>query len=156
MGVELQLSYIASDGETWSGTPWNAAISQLLNAKPIRAFPTHARLRHYPGTWWSSTNRDFVGYESLLERDYVMQADFAPNVQRIVSQPFVLTGVSGSNPVRRIPDYLVVDSSRRATVVDVKPARMLAHPDVVASLSWTGRALAVLPRQVRYVFGGAA
>lgn len=31
-----------------------------------------ARMRHYPGWWWSATMGDHVGHESLLERDRLM------------------------------------------------------------------------------------
>jgi hypothetical protein len=149
MRAELELSYVASDGKVWSGAAGSALSEEPARALPFRRFSSYAGMRHYPGWWWSSTNRDLVGYESLLERDCVVEADFDPEVTRIVSQPFRLSSTRGLAGRHRVPDYLLLDCEGRCTVVDVKPARMLGDPKVAQSLSWTGQALADLGRKYR-------
>ena len=72
----------------------------VVRGRPVRGFSWYAGMRHYPGWWWSSTRGDLVGYESLLERDRLMLADFDRDVVAIASQPFGITGQVGGS-VRR-------------------------------------------------------
>lgn len=116
---------------------------QVLRGRPVRAFPSHKALRHYPGWWWSATMNDLVGYESLLERDCVMTADQDPDVRGIASQPFWLQRtLDDGQPVRHVPDYLLAHRDGRWTVVDVKPADLAEQPEVGKVLSWTGKVAA--------------
>ncbi len=82
-----------------------------------------------------------VGYESLLERDRLMLADFDRSVAAVASQPFGLTGRDGNVIRRHVPDYLLVGPNQ-VTVVDVKPGEQLDRPEVAESLGWTGRLMA--------------
>lgn len=80
-----------------------------------------------------------VGYESLLERDRLMLADFDPVVVAIASQPFGITGRDEDVLRRHVPDYLLLARDGSVEVVDVKPAGLVDKPDVAAQLGWTGR-----------------
>ena len=79
---EVELRYTSDEGED---------AARIGKGRPVRGFAWFAGMRHYPG-WWSSTMGDLVGYESLLERDRLLLADFDPDVVAIASQPFGLTG----------------------------------------------------------------
>lgn len=74
---------------------------------------------HYPGTFWSSTQRDHVIYESRPELAVLLLAGFDPSVRGIVAQPFLLRARVGGETRRHIPDYLLVTGT--GPVVDVKP-----------------------------------
>lgn len=106
-------------------------------------------MKHYPGWWWSSTMQDLIGYESLLERECIMAADFDSDVTHIVSQPFQLQWTEHGVKHTRVPDFLLLQRSSAPTVVDVKPAHMLRHQPVAESLAATGRVL--FPLGWRYV-----
>ncbi|MEV0990843.1 hypothetical protein [Streptomyces sp. NPDC049949] len=76
---------VAEDLE-WSSVP----LGLLRTARPWRTFRWHQGQKHYSGTYWSSTLRDHVIYESRLELGRLLFADFAPEVRHIVAQPFLL------------------------------------------------------------------
>lgn len=97
--------------------------------------------RSYPGLFWSSTNGGHVVYESRLELDWLWLADFDPNVVRIASQPLMIGGADGSRRRVRYPDFLALDASGGALIVDVKPSTMLDEQRVRDSLSWTATVL---------------
>jgi hypothetical protein len=58
--------------------------------RPVRRFAARKGQRHLSGLWWSATTGGHVGFESWLERDYLMLLDFDPQVAGISSQPFWL------------------------------------------------------------------
>jgi hypothetical protein len=49
------------------------------------------------GSWWSSTTCSHVGFESLLERDFLMLADYDRDVVGIASQPFAVLWPKGTD-----------------------------------------------------------
>lgn len=57
----------------------------LVLDSPVREFSWHARQGNYPRWWWTATTKSYVGYESLLERDRLLLADFNPAVSGIAS-----------------------------------------------------------------------
>lgn len=59
-------------------------------ALPIRQFFSWPGKRNYEGSWWSSTTRAHVEFESLLERDYLLAADADDQVVAIAAQPLAL------------------------------------------------------------------
>lgn len=120
----------------------------------MRGFSWYAGMRHYPGWWWCSTSGDLVGYESLLERDRLMLADFDRDVVAIASQPFGITGRIGDAIRRHVPDYLLHLVDGTVVVVDVKPAELVDKPKVALVLDWTAELMA--ERGWRYeVWSGA-
>ena len=150
-GTEFR--YVSSTGEAVITTLEQARSDLVASGRPVRRFPWHAGMRHYPGWWWSATIGDLVGYESLLERDRLLLADFDCAVMGIASQPFGISGRDGDTIRRHVPDYLLRMRDGSVVVVDVKPAELLEKPKVANVLAWTGRLLA--ERAWRYeVFTG--
>lgn len=124
--AEVVLRYadhVGSDVETSLASVDGADVAR---GRPVRRFGMHAGMGHYPGWWWSSTMRDLVGHESLLERDRLLLADFDPDVMAVASQPFGITGRDGEVVRRHVPDYLLLRSDNTVEVVDVKSADQLA------------------------------
>lgn len=107
----------------------------------MRIPPSFAGQRNYPGLFWSTTNRDHVVYESLLELSWLWLADFDATVVRIAAQPLRVVGPDRSRQRVRLPDFVALDAWGRSVVVDVKPARLLVKPEVQASLAWTSRVM---------------
>lgn len=114
----------------------------LEGAVPWRRFRGYRGQVHLPGTYWSVRAGAHVGYESLLELANLMLIDFDPDVEQIVSQPFLLDGVDGARRRRHVPDFLVRLGDGRVRVVDVKPAHRLTVAKVRGSLEWTRRLMA--------------
>jgi hypothetical protein len=107
------LDIVADDG---------AAGLALEHAAPIRRFYAWRGKRNYEGSWWSSTNRAHVGFESLLERDFLLEADFRRDVVAVSSQPFALLWpYRGRGRRYHVPDYFARLDSGDGLVVDVKP-----------------------------------
>jgi hypothetical protein len=88
--------------------------------------------------YWSATMRVHVVYESRLELARLMLADFDRAVVTIVAQPFQLSARINGQIRRHVPDFLLRDRSGAATVVDVKPAGLLAEPTVARTVAWAG------------------
>jgi len=56
-------------------------------------------------------------------------------VRWIASQPFWVSGRDGERVRRHVPDFLL-DTTAGLVVVDVKPADLLAEPEVAEALTW--------------------
>jgi hypothetical protein len=118
-------------------TEWAVAASDLLgDAAPWRTFRWYRGQKHYSGTYWSSTERSHVIYESRLELARLLYADFDEAVRGIVAQPFLLTATVNRRVRRHVPDFFLL-TSRGPVVVDVKPRARLTDPRVRATLDWT-------------------
>ncbi len=92
-------------------------------AMPIRKFFSWPGKRNYEGLWWSSTNRAHVGFESLLERDYLLAADAAIEVVGIAAQPLALLWPWNTVGLRdHVPDFFVRLGNGDGRLVDVRPA----------------------------------
>ena len=110
----------------------NEAVSTDLaslvaeRATPIRQFFAWPGKRNYEGLWWSSTVRAHVLFESLLEREYLLAADFDPRVVGISAQPLALLWPKDTVGLRdHVPDFFVRLSNGDGRLVDVR------HPDRV-------------------------
>lgn len=154
-GRLVEVRYTSRDGEDVV-TTWDAVRADLVvRGLPVRRFGSYAGMGHYPGWWWAATMGDLVGYESLLERDRLMLADFDQDVVAVASQPFGLAGRDGDVVRRHVPDYLLQRRDGSVEVVDVKPGHLVDKPEVAEVLGWTGRVLA--ERGWRYsVWSGTA
>jgi hypothetical protein len=108
-------------------------------AVPWRRFRAYRGQRHYTGSYWSSTMRAHVGFESRLELSNLRLIDFDPTAEWILSQPFLMEGLDGGVRRRHVPDFLVRRRDGRLCLVDVKPAARLLNETVQASLGWTRR-----------------
>jgi hypothetical protein len=112
----------------------------LQSASPWRTFRWYKGQKHYSGTYWSATTRDFVIYESRLELSRLLFADFDLSVRGIVAQPFLLKTVLEGKARKHIPDYLLL-TGQVPVVVDVKPLHRLSKPEVAFTFDWTRRAV---------------
>ncbi|MEU4159220.1 TnsA-like heteromeric transposase endonuclease subunit [Actinoplanes sp. NPDC026670] len=142
MSEAVKLDYRQADGTRVTTRLDRVRVDELVTSRPVREFRAYQGRKHYSGWYWSSTMQDQVVYESLLEKNRIMLADFEDTVTSIVAQPFQLTGQDGTVERRHIPDLLLVSASGVVTVVDVKPARRLADPTVAAVFAWTEQVVA--------------
>ncbi|BBX30703.1 TnsA-like heteromeric transposase endonuclease subunit [Mycolicibacterium alvei] len=118
-------------------TDWGLVTTDLLSAAmPWRTFRWYRGQKHYSGTYWSSTERSHVIYESRLELARLQYADFDVAVRRIVAQPFLLKTRVDRRVRRHVPDFLLIDE-QGPIVVDVKPLARLGKPKVSFTLDWT-------------------
>lgn len=123
--------------QVFEDEPWkNTSSARLAAAAPWRVFRWYQGQRHYSGTYWSSTMRDHVIYESRLELSRLLFDDFDPSVRRILAQPFLLKAKVEGKIRKHIPDYLLI-SDDGPVVVDVKPRRQVDKPAVAFTFDWT-------------------
>lgn len=100
---QVTLKYVDGEG-TEVVTPLAEARATLIaDGLPVRSFGSYAGMHHYPGWWWSATTMSLLPYESLLERDRLLAADFDRDVVAIASQPFGLTTRAGGANRRHVP-----------------------------------------------------
>lgn len=135
---ETQLRFVDEAGAWVSTTVERADGAAVVRGTPVRTFPTYKGQRNYPGLLWTATTQSLVGYESLLECDRLWLADFDPDVRWVASQPFWVSGRDGAVLRRHVPDFMV-ETTKGYTVIDVKPADLLAEPEVADVMTWTGR-----------------
>jgi hypothetical protein len=121
------------------------ALLAVEQAVPIRRFFAWLGKRNYEGLWWSSTVRAHVPFESLLEREYLMWADFEPDIVAVAAQPLALLwprGTTGSKS--HVPDFFVRFSNGDGRLVDVRhphrvdqaAAQFNLTRDVCAEVGW--------------------
>lgn len=100
------------------------ASLRLESSLPVRSFFSWPGKRNYEGSWWSSTTGSHVGFESLLERDFLMLADYDRDVVGIAFQPFAVLWPKGTDSARgHVPDFFLRLRDGGGRVVDVR------HPD---------------------------
>ena len=97
-----------------SGAVRNDGVSAELvslpveRAAPIRRFFAWPGKRNYEGCWWSSTVRAHVPFESLLEREYLMSADFDHRIVGVAAQPLAVLWPRGTRGQKsHVPDFFV-------------------------------------------------
>ena len=106
-------------------------VAHFRDCSPVRAFRWHRGQRHFPGWYWSATDGAHVTYESRLELSRLVLADFDPAVRVIRSQPMRLRYVDSDGRTRHhVPDFALLYHDDRIRIVNVKPAKRLADPDV--------------------------
>lgn len=151
--VGASVSYQDGSGAIVETTLDAAVADRVVTGMPVRRIRSHARQRNYCGWFWSTTTGGHLVYESRLELDRLLLADFDPDVVWIATQPFWLGGQDGESFRRHVPDVMLKLASGRFTVVDVKPLEFQSEPDVAKVLDWTSRACAA--KGWRYeVYGG--
>jgi hypothetical protein len=99
----------------------DVALLPTERALPIRRFFSWPGKRNYEGSWWSSTVRTHLLFESLLEREYLLAADFDARVVGIAAQPVALLwphDISGHK--HHVPDYFVRLQNGDGRLVDVR------------------------------------
>jgi len=135
---EPKLSYRDADGSERTFPFERVRAQDLATACPWRTFRSYRGQPFYSGMYWSATMRAHVVYESRLELARLLLADFDPAIVTIIAQPFQLSARIGDRIRRHVPDLLLRDETGAATVVDVKPAGLLAEPSIARTMAWAG------------------
>jgi hypothetical protein len=121
-GVRFFLQFTGADGTRHRESLAACATERFENVLPVRSFQWAKGASHFPGSWWSSTTGDHVGFESWLERGHVMAMDFDPDITDIASQPFWLHWQDEDGRDRRhAPDFFARRADGSGLVVDVRP-----------------------------------
>jgi hypothetical protein len=110
---------------------------RVVRGRPVRKIPSPAGQRHYSGLFWSATTGGHVPYESRLELDRLLLADFDATVVWMAAQPLWLSGRDGSVLRRHVPDLLLEHRDGSLVLVDVKPPELAARPAVAGVFDWT-------------------
>jgi hypothetical protein len=118
----FSLEYVREDGDRRREPLAACAAERFEEAVPVRSFRWTKGTAHFPGSWWSSTTGEHVGFESWLERDHVMLMDFDADITGIASQPFWLHWLDErGQPRRHAPDFFARRAEGGGVVVDVRP-----------------------------------
>jgi hypothetical protein len=121
-GPRFFLEFTGADGTRHRESLAACVTWRFEDALPVRSFRWVKGALHFPGSWWSSTTGDHVGFESWLERDHVMAMDFDPGITGIASQPFWLHWQDeDGRPRRHAPDFFARRADGSGLVVDVRP-----------------------------------
>lgn len=138
----VQLTFKEPSGVVQETELAMARTADLAGGQPWRLFRWHHGQAHYSGWYWSATMGKHVVYESRLELARLLLADFDPRVVSIAAQPFHITEHLDRRTRRHVPDYLLLDRDGLVTVVNVKPADLLAEPKITTALEWAGTVFA--------------
>lgn len=76
-----------------------------------------------------------IACEQLLERDALYLFEFSPQVLAIREQPFKFFYADGTRTRRYTPDFALTLSDHSELVVEVKPKKSLANPEIQAKLA---------------------
>jgi len=109
--VNTACYYVSRDGDEQSTTFRDVRLDAVADGLPVRPIHSFAGERHYPGVFWSVTTGDHVWYESLLEHDRLLLADYDPDVVGIAAQPMWLVGKDNGDARRHVPDLLLALSN---------------------------------------------
>lgn len=118
-GEDYQVEFMDADGQRREVPLLSCATVRFEDASPVRGFPSYRGQRSFPGLWWSATTGSHIGYESWLERDWLIAFDSCPEVTGIGSQPFRLSW-RVKKTKRHTPDYFMRLRDGGAVVVDVR------------------------------------
>lgn len=121
-GPRFFLEFMKADGTQHRESLAACVTERFEHVLPVRPFYWAKGSLHFPGSWWSSTMGDHVGFESWLERDHLMFMDFDPAITGIASQPFWLHWQDEDGWDRRHPpDFFARRADGSGLVVDVRP-----------------------------------
>jgi hypothetical protein len=141
-GLLTEVLYVSGDGEAVTTTLGDVDEVRLLQGLPVRPARSHRGSTHYSGWFWSATQGAHLVFESRLEHDRLLMADFDPDVQVLATQPLWLQGSDRGVRRRHVPDVLV-ETRSGVVLADVKPAEFVKQPEVAAVLMWTARLCAM-------------
>jgi hypothetical protein len=129
-GLRFFLEFTRADGTQHRESLAACVTERFEYALPVRPFYWAKDSLHFPGSWWSSTTGDHVGFESWLERDHLMFMDFDPVITGIASQPFWLHWQDEDGRDRRhSPDFFARRAGGSGLVVDVRPDDRIPEKD---------------------------
>lgn len=110
----------------------NVAVSPDLTrthlhlARPMRAFYSWRGKRNLEGLHYFQTTGTHIPFESRLEAQYLLTADFDPDIVAVSAQPLAFLWPRDT-PGRKnhVPDFFVRHANGDGTIVDVRAARYL-------------------------------
>ncbi len=70
-GLRFFLEFTGADGTRHRESLTACVTERFENALPVRSFRWAKGALNFPGSWWSSTTGEHVGFESWLERDLI-------------------------------------------------------------------------------------
>ena len=70
-GPRFFLEFTGADGTRHRELLMACVTERFGNVLPVRSFRWAKGAMHFPGSWWSSTTGDHVGFESWLERGLI-------------------------------------------------------------------------------------
>ena len=115
---------------------------------PVRRVVTRGG-RRFRGFFPSAKNGCMVPWESLLERDAITLLEYMRTVRRFEAQPRVVLWYDERADVRvYVPDLRVELLDGRAFEIEVKPAEVLARPDVYLRMTLIALRYAQLHEQL--------
>lgn len=130
-GRTVGLTYRTADGSLRTCRPEEAADVAFEACLPIRSFTNVRTQKHTPGLFWSATMRAHLAYESRLECDWLLEADFDPRVVGISTQPFRIDFPDPRGGRSHIPDIFHRNGDLTAHLRDAKDPRAVDDADVV-------------------------
>ena len=77
-GRESEIAYVDAESVARRLALIDAWSVPFEECMPVRGFPSYKGQRNHVGRWWTATTGSLVGYESWLERDWLMLLDFDP------------------------------------------------------------------------------
>lgn len=113
------------------------------DADPIRDFTSYPGKRNFEGKFWFATTGRHVPFESFWERSFLAMIDRFGGVSAVASQPMTIRWRQTSRS--HTPDYFVRHDDGSATLVDVRPAELIAPEDeakfeatrrIAAAMNW--------------------
>ncbi|MDV7246271.1 MULTISPECIES: TnsA-like heteromeric transposase endonuclease subunit [Rhodococcus] len=128
------ITYLPAVGDTTLSVTtdelWTIEFSRV---RPVRGCPSFKGKKSFSGEWWCATTHRHVTFESWVERDFLIDADFDAQVCGIAAQPFRLE-YSGAGERRRAhtPDFFLRSVSGEGIVVDVRPDDRIGPDDAIA------------------------
>ena len=117
-GREFEIAYVDAESVARRLALIDAWSVPFEECMPVRGFPSYKGQRNHVGRWWTATTGSLVGYESWLERDWLMLLDFDPDVVGIAAQPFWLLWTTPEGKPCSPTDYFGYQrSSLRSDVI---------------------------------------
>lgn len=105
---EVSMSLHRTDGQIDEARTWPTTGADIFEPSvPWRTFRWRYGQKHYSGTYWSSTMRDHVVYESRLELTRLLFADFDLDMTAVFTQPFRFSTTVNGQLRRHVPDFLL-------------------------------------------------
>jgi len=144
------VDYRPAEGEPVAQIPvdelWSVPLEQCA---PVRKASSYKGQKNFTGEWWCSTTGSHIPFESWVERDFLIAADFDPHIVGISVQPFAFRFLSATGKQRQhTPDVFLRTTSGDGVVVDVRPDRLVddeareafdATNELCGRVGWTYR-----------------
>jgi hypothetical protein len=131
--ADFEIAYVDAECGAQRVSLTDGWAVRLEDCLPVRGFASYKGQRNHVGRWWTATTGAHVGYESWLERDWLVRLDFDADVVGIASQPFWLWWTTSQGRANsHAPDYFARCADGGARVVDCRLAERIKPRDAEA------------------------